>query len=274
MTIALNHMVAPGLSHVAFFDLAASLGITQVEIRNDLAGVAIEDGTPAAAVRQAATDRRLRILSINALQRFNHWTAERASEARALAGYARDCGAAALVLCPVNDRTWAPPQDQRLAGLVEALAALKPILAEARIVGLIEPLGFPECSLRLKSEAVAAIDMVAGADRFRLVHDTFHHHVAGEGRLFPERTGLVHVSGVTDPQATPATLRDPHRGLIDARDRIGNLDQLRALRRAGLTAPISFEPFAAEVHTSADIADDLKRTIEFLIQGLADQPAA
>ena len=39
----------------------------------------------------------------------------------------------------------------------------------------------------------------AARDAFRLVHDTFHHHLAGEAAIFPELTGLVHISGVDDP---------------------------------------------------------------------------
>ena len=50
----------------------------------------------------------------------------------------------------------------------------------------IEPLGFAESSLRLKREAVEAIDSVGGAHAFRLIHDTFHHAVAGERELFPD----------------------------------------------------------------------------------------
>jgi len=45
MKFALNHMVAPRLDHAAFFDLALKLGVADVEIRNDLAGVALAEGS-------------------------------------------------------------------------------------------------------------------------------------------------------------------------------------------------------------------------------------
>jgi 2-keto-myo-inositol isomerase len=45
MKFALNHMVAPQLDIARFFELAKSLGIGAVEIRNDLEGNAILDGT-------------------------------------------------------------------------------------------------------------------------------------------------------------------------------------------------------------------------------------
>ncbi len=73
MNFSLNHMVAPRLAHIAFFDLARRLGLDSVEIRNDLKGVALADGTSGRQVGAAAKARGLRILSINALQRFNLW---------------------------------------------------------------------------------------------------------------------------------------------------------------------------------------------------------
>ena len=44
---ALNHIAAPSLPADRFFALARELGLTKVEIRNDLAGVPMADGTPA-----------------------------------------------------------------------------------------------------------------------------------------------------------------------------------------------------------------------------------
>ena len=84
---ALNHMVAPQLSLGAFFALARAVGLSDVEIRNDIAGEAILDGTPAATVRRMAEDAGLTILTINALQKFNHWSAQRAAEAEGVALY-------------------------------------------------------------------------------------------------------------------------------------------------------------------------------------------
>src|SRR5205809_701790 len=51
---ALNHIISPGLRFADFLKLAGQLGVDAVEIRNDLRGVEIEDGTPAAEVRRAA----------------------------------------------------------------------------------------------------------------------------------------------------------------------------------------------------------------------------
>jgi 2-keto-myo-inositol isomerase len=272
LSYALNHMVAPRKTFAEFVALATSLGLEQVELRNDLAGVAISDGTPPERIREEAEAAGVRILSINALQRFNDWNDERAGEAVRLAGYARDCGAAALVLCPVNDASWRRSDQERLDGLRRALRALAPILAAAGIVGLVEPLGFPESSLRLKAEAVEAIEELELGERFRLVHDTFHHYLAGEPRLFPEWTGLVHISGIEDASLPLERQRDEHRVLVGANDLSGALLQILALME-GYSGPYSFEPFAADLHGLDDIAGALELSMHWIDREIARVPA-
>ncbi len=247
VTFALNHMVAPRRSVPELVALTKELGLDRIEIRNDLPGVPIGDGTPAAEVRRAVEDGEVRILSINALQRFNDWSPARAEEARSLAAYASGCGAEALVLCPVNDRGWQPSESERQAKLKEALRGLSTILEEAGIIGLVEPLGFEESSLRLKQDAVEAIEELDLGERFQLVHDTFHHHLSGEPRMFPEHTGLVHISGVEDASLPLERIRDEHRVLVGPDDLATSLLQILGLME-GYGGAYSFEPFAASVH--------------------------
>ena len=263
LNFALNHMCAPKLGIGRFFAMAAGLGVEAVEIRNDLPGLAGLDGTPAGEVRELAEEAGLRIRSINALQRFNEWSDARAREADRLIGYARECGAEALVLVPTNDGT-GRARGERHANLRIALKELAPRLEEAGVTGLVEPLGFETCSLRLKREAVEAIGALGKSRNFALVHDTFHHHVSGETEIFPDMTGLVHLSGVADSSLALADLRDSHRLLVDATDRIDNAGQVRALLAGGYNGLFSFEPFAAEVHDSADVAEALAESIAFV----------
>ena len=213
-TFALNHIATPRLPVGAFFELARALGIDEVEIRNDLPGVAIADGTAPEAVRQEAEAQGVRILTINALYPFDVWNAERVAQADVLARYAAAAGVEALVLCPLNSVEDARSEQERAADLRAALAGLKPILELHGIMGLVEPLGFPESALRTKRKAVDAIDEVGAGDRFRLLHDTFHHYLAGEQEIFPERTGLVHISGVEDRSLPIDAIRDEHRVLV------------------------------------------------------------
>ena len=269
---ALNHMVAPRRTFAGLVELATSLGLDQVEIRNDLDGVPIRDGTPPARIREQAAVADVRILSINALQRFNDWNEERAGEAAALARYARECGAEALVLCPVNDAGYRVSEGERLGHLRQALGALAPILEEAGITGLIEPLGFAQSSLRYKADAVEAIEELDLGDRFRIVHDTFHHYLTGEPRMYPEWTGLVHISGVEDAGLSLDQMRDEHRVLVGAKDRTETLLQILALME-GCDGPYSFEPFAARVHALHDIAGALEASMHWIDREIARVPA-
>lgn len=267
LNFALNHMTAPALKLDAFFALAASLGMTSVEIRNDLDGNAILDGTTPDDVKALAERHGVTMISINALQRFNEWTPARAAEAGELIDYAAACGARALVLVPKNDGT-GQADGERQANLRELLMALKPMLDAAGIVGLVEPLGFEICSLRSKREAAEAIRAVGGEQTFRLVHDTFHHHLADEPQLFAELTGLVHISGVEDAAVSVADMRDGHRVLVGPDDRLDNIGQIKALLAAGYAGPLSFEPFSPAVHGVADAKAAVLDSVAYIRESL------
>lgn len=261
--LALNHMLRPHTRFAAFAELARKLGITDVEIRNDLPGVEIADGTQAATLRAQADDLGVRIIALNALQRFDDWTHARAEEAEHLAAYAGACNAD-LVLCPVNDRADNRGPAKRADDLRRALRHLAPILERHHVRGLAEPLGFPECALRTKEAALAAIDQTGTGHVFALLHDTFHHAVSGEQAMFPACTGLVHVSGVTDAALPVAAVRDEHRVLVTDQDRLGTLAQMRQLREGGYDGLVSLEPFALSVHAAPDAEQALVACIGVL----------
>jgi 2-keto-myo-inositol isomerase len=263
MQFSLNHMVAPKLGYAAFFDLALSLGINAVEIRNDIP-TALMGNRLARMIGKLAKDKGITIINVNALQRWNQWSKAKADEAKKLAEYTALTGAKNLILVPTNDKKFRPSPEERLDGIRNALSQLKGILKDHGLIGCVEPLGFEECSLRLKAEAIAAIDAVGGAKRFKVTHDTFHHFVAGEKDVFADRTGLIHVSGVVDQKYTAATMRDPQRVLVDAHDMIDNKGQVKALMDAGYKGHVSFEPFSAEVHKSKKIARDVARSMDYL----------
>ena len=263
MQFSLNHMVAPKLGYAAFFYLARGLGITAVEIRNDIP-TALMGTRNAKMIGKLAKDKGITIINVNALQRWNQWSKAKANEAKTLAEYTALTGARNLILVPTNDTKFKPSHEARLEGLRVALDGLKAILKDHGLVGCVEPLGFVECSLRLKREAIAAIDDVGGAKRFKVTHDTFHHFVAGEKEVFADRTGLIHVSGVTDSKHTAATMRDAQRVLVDADDMIDNRGQVQRLMADGYKGHVSFEPFSVEVHKSKQIARDVARSMDWL----------
>ena len=263
MQFSLNHMVAPKLGYHAFFELALRLGVNAVEIRNDIP-TALMGNKNAKMIGKLASEMGITIINVNALQRWNQWSKAKSDEAKKLAEYTALTGAKNLILVPTNDKKFRPKEEERLYGLRLALDSLKVILKDHSLIGCVEPLGFEECSLRLKAEAIAAIDDVGATKRFKVTHDTFHHFVAGEKETFASRTGLIHVSGVVDLKHNAGTMRDPQRVLVDAGDIIDNKGQVKALMAQGYKGYVSFEPFAAEVHKSKQIARDLARSMDYL----------
>jgi 2-keto-myo-inositol isomerase len=265
---ALNHMTVARLGFGELIDLAARLGCIGVELRNDLPQP-LFDGRDPATAGQMIRDRGLRLLALAEVKRFNDWSDDKAAEARALMGIARAAGAEAVSLIPRNDNG-GMGNGERQAALRVALKALKPMLEDHGLTGLVEPLGFDICALRHKAEAVEAIEAIGGRGRFRLVHDTFHHTLAQGGPIFADHTGIVHISGVTDRSLSTAQMTDAHRVLVDGDDLLGNAEQIGALLAAGYKGPVSFEAFSPVVHALADPAAALRASMHHLLR----EPAA
>ena len=262
LPFALNHMTVARLSYAELVDLAAALGCIGIEVRNDLPQPLFDGMTPEQG-GEIAREKGLRLLAVAEVKRFNDWSPDKAAEALALMKIARAAGAEAVSLIPRNDGL-GMGNGERQANLRLALKELKPMLEDHGLTGMVEPLGFAICALRYKSEAVEAIEALGAKGRFKLVHDTFHHTLAGGGACFPDHTGIVHISGVTDPALSVDEMGDPHRVLVGDQDRLGNIEQIRALRAAGFSGPISMESFAPAVHASKTPKADLARSFEFI----------
>ena len=271
LPFAINHMTLARRSYAELLDAAAELGCVGVEVRNDLPQP-LFDGMAPEAAGDLAREKGLRILALAEVKRFNDWSDAKREEARALMKIAVACGAEAVSLIPRNDNL-GMGNGERQANLRVALRELKPMLEDHGLVGMVEPLGFEICALRHKSEAVEAIEDLDATGRFKLVHDTFHHHLAHGGPLFPGHTGIVHVSGVVDPGLALNEMGDQHRVLVDAADRLGNVAQIAQLQAAGWHGPISFEAFAPETHALADPVAALRHSMDFIQSQIAAKAA-
>jgi 2-keto-myo-inositol isomerase len=270
MNFAINHMAVARLSFRDLVACAASLGCVGIEVRNDLPQP-LFDGMDPAAAGDLVRAHGLRLLAVAEVKRFNDWSPDKEAEARALMQIARAAGAEAVSLIPRNDGL-GTADGERQAALRVALKALRPMLEDHDLTGLVEPLGFDICALRYKSEAVEVIEGLGATGRFKLVHDTFHHALAHGGPFFPDHTGIIHISGVTDPDISLDKMTDAHRILVDGEDRLGNTDQIATLAAMGCTAPVSFEAFAPQVHASASPQVDLAASIQFIRDDLARRP--
>jgi len=268
--LALNHSLAPHLGIPEFLDLAAAAGVDAVELRNGMppgwqlpATADVTTYAPADIARLAA-DAGVSVLTINALLDFDQWDAARAEQARILIATAAAAGVAAIVLCP----SVAPPgQPAPSSDLPTALDALIPVLTDAGVRGLVEPLGFPGASVRFAAQVDACLRQRGAPDCLGVVHDTFHHVLAGAAG-YSSFIGLIHASGVLPSGAAVADLTDADRVLVTAEDTLASCAQISAIAAqvtAGTTHPaVSLEPFAHSVPRSPTLAADIRVSLALL----------
>ena len=260
----LNRKIAPSLSIPQFFKLVSQLGIHNVELRNDMPGGSVTDDLSGDEVKALARESGIRIVTINALYPFNQLNEEVLQRARQLLSDAQAVGAESLVLCPLNDGTPISAADT-----IRALKTLAPLFADAGIQGLVEPLGFPQSSLRSATQAQTLI-REAGVP-FRLLIDTFHHHLfedaeqTFEQEIDIQQIGLVHLSGVTDPRPV-SELTDEERIMLTADDRLRSRQQVERLEKMGYTGLYAFEPFSSVMNSwqEADITREIRNSIQLL----------
>jgi 2-keto-myo-inositol isomerase len=269
---ALNRIASPALGLEDFFRMTAELGLSKVELRNDLPGGRITDGMPPAKAAELAEKCGVRIITINALQKFNLASVkDRVSrELEELLDTAQALRCPAIVLCPNNDTKDTRNPETRLSETAAALTAFGPSFTRRGILGYVEPLGFAECSLPSIVTAVTAITR-SGFSCYRIVYDNFHHFLGPDtekdiGTTYDvSRTGLIHVSGV-ESSIAKEKYRDEHRVLVGPADRTFAREQIARHLRLGYTGDISFEPFSAEVQKlpKAELMKALRASMEYL----------
>ena len=270
LPIGINHMTIPRASARRLLDVAKQLGAVGVELRNDLDRPLFDGETPAEFGAEAQASGT-RILALAEVKAFNQDTATKRDTAENLISTASVCGAEGVALIPHVAEATVPRPDQRTA-LRTALDVLRPVLESYSMIGLIEPLGFSNSSLRFKEDVVRVLDDMQRPACFKIVHDTFHHHLAGGGPGYADLTGIVHISGITDPAPAVDQMQDAHRVLVDADDRLGNIAQLSQLQEEGFAGPASFEAFSPEIHQFSDPTEALAGSIAFITAQLAAEP--
>jgi len=260
----INRKIAPRLSLEAFFQLVQRLGLSKVELRNDMQSGKVTDDLSVAQLRALTDKYHIEIVTINALYPFNRADEALLAKADALLQEAQAIGAKALVMCPLNEGIDISPQQT-----LEALQVLAPRFEQYGIQGLVEPLGFPVSSLR---SAVQTQKLIKQAKvPFKVLLDTFHHHLYENAENeFPQEIdinhiGLVHLSGVEDTRPT-AQLTDEERIMLSDRDVLNSVAQVKRLEMLGYKGVYAFEPFSSELETwnIAEIERQIRYSIELL----------
>jgi 2-keto-myo-inositol isomerase len=266
---AINRMTYPLPDMENFFQLVAEAGLNKVELRNDLEGKGIIDDLTTSEFNALKEKYKIEIESINAVQKFNlRSNFDYAyKEIKNWIALSKEIGCKALILCPNNDNNDKRTQSQFLADTTEALKKYGKLFQDSGIIGLVEPLGFEECSIRSKKTAIRAIEGSGYKGVYKIVHDTFHHYLGTDDEYYPEYTGLVHISGV-EANVSDLEMKDMHRILITDKDRISNKEQIRNLVSLGYKGVFGFEPFSEEIHLlkKYEILDAIKKTINYVIK--------
>jgi 2-keto-myo-inositol isomerase len=265
--LCLNRVTKPQIPLEEFLNFTADLGITYVEVRNDFTDKGVLDGLSDASLQMAFNKTGVKVLTINALYPFEDGKVlkENTAKLKGLIAEAKRINCPQIVLCPLNDANDKRSPAQRADELVTSLTAYGPLLAEAKMIGLVEPLGFEICSLRTKKSALEGIASCQYPDSYQLLHDTFHHYLSGESEFFPKQTAIIHVSGVLTGKAKGA-IADEDRILVTKDDIVDNRGQVATLLEGGCTAPISYEPFSPQVRELplSELKSQLQESIDYL----------
>ena len=251
--IGLNRIIYPKLKLEDFFKFAKDLDLNKIELRDDLPGGKIIDSYTPGQLKELSKKYKVEILTINALQKFNSGAIlpETIKELKKLINLSLSIGCKAIVLCPENDVNNKRNSEEIFEETVKALKSFAPLFQDSGMQGYLEPLGFEECSLRSIVTAMKAIQE-SGFPVYKIVHDTFHHHIGHdtfdtiENDYDISYTGLVHISGV-ECSIPVEEYRDNHRVLVTAQDRLQTKEQIELLLKLGYVGNISFEPFSKKV---------------------------
>jgi 2-keto-myo-inositol isomerase len=266
--LCLNRVIKPQIPLEEFLRFAADLGIKYVEVRDDFGDRGVFDGLTDSAVEKAFKDNSVQALTINALYPFEDLKVlkENVQKLKGLIAEAKRIDCLQIVLCPLNDAADRRSPDQRADELMTALNTYGSLFAEAKMIGLVEPLGFETSSLRTKETALKAIANCDYPQSYRLLHDTFHHYLSGETRFFAEQTSVVHVSGLLAGK-TKAAITDEDRLLVTKDDIMDNRGQVKTLLEGGCKAPISYEPFSSQVRNLPlpELRTQLQESIQYLL---------
>ena len=265
ISFALNQIIAPQSSLIDLINLAKSIGVSAIEIRNDIPVNLIEENRPE-SIKTLSESNCIRILTVNALQKFNLWNEERLNELVELCKFSSLAGVEAIVLVPLNDGSVTDDIDQREL-LGNSLKEIVKVLSDFDLLGYVEPLGFETSSVRKKSMVVDEIKKLK-TSRLKIVHDTFHHFLAGEKDFFPSMTGLVHISGVSS-EFSNIELNDNHRYLINETDMLGNINQINYFLQSDYKGFFSFEPFAKDLAKNDNLSNVIERNINYIEEQLS-----
>lgn len=266
----INRKIAPSLTIEEFFKVVKKCGLSKVEIRNDMPSGKILDDLTVDQFNALTKKYGIDVVTINALYPFNlpSARAELTKKAEDMLNIAKQVNCQAVIMCPYNEHDVRTPE-QREADTLDSIKYFSQLFAKYGILGLVEPLGFPISSLR--SYVLAGNLIKSAKSPFKLVLDTFHHHLAElpidkfNETIDVNLIGLVHLSGVEDSRPVDK-LTDEERIMLSKHDVLKSKEQVIELEKLGYKGIYAFEPFSSTLNgwDAADIEEAINSSIDFI----------
>ena len=256
---------AAGLAE--FFVLAGAPGLRRRRVPQRPAGSALFDGT-APADAAAGRGGGLRLLAVAEVKRFNDWPDDGRAEAAALTDMRRPRGRGGQP-DPGQRRHPARATANGRPTFGSRCKALKPMLRTrpgrpGRAAGLRDLLAALQGRGGRRRSRRSAAEAASGWCTTRSTTPCRRRAV------FPEHTGIVHVSGVVDPSRRRGgnARRAPGAG---RRRRTGSATSRRsaALHRGRLRRPVPFERFRRRGPCAGRSAEAIRRSMDVVARGLS-----
>lgn len=258
----LNRKAIPGRSLDEFFSFVQSLGIHDIELRNDMtdsnnASTIIDNGN-VEDFKKLHDKYQMNILTFNAISLFNkpEKLQDNLKLLEEMCQLSNQIGNDAIIFCPDVDGNDKRTVTEKLDDAVHNLREYGKVLNKYHLNGLIEPLGFKDSTLRYPWEALRIIDY-SGLTNFKIVVDTFHFYLAHitaeefKNKVDIDKVGLVHLSGI-DPIHEIREVQDQDRLFVSNEDILQNVEQVQLFEKLGYQGKYSFEAFSDSLINYSD----------------------
>lgn len=274
----LNRKAAPSISLDQTIPSVSSLGINNIELRNDLYGApdnaSILDDIDNSKVKDLLKKNHVSVESINAIGNTDkrEMVDENLQSLTEMLDIAKGLDIKNVIFCPVRSTDDTRSSSQREDDAVANLQEYSKVLKQYGVNGLLEPLGFTDSTLRTPWGGQKVIEKT-GVENFKIVADTFHYYLANVNemdfheKVNPDFIGLVHLSSVI-AKKNRDSLDDQDRYMLDNGDVMNSAKWAKIIEESGYRGLYAFEPFSDDLKKwdISKVQSELLKSIEMVQQ--------
>lgn len=278
--LCINRKSVPGLSLPDFLKLTHELGISHIELRNDLSEAPsngrVLDDLSINEFNDLLHKYDIKVEDINSVGNTDNLSMEKENlqELKKLVNIAKQIGTCKILFCPVMDKNDIRSDLEKFDDGVKSIEKFAKYLADNDMSGLFETLGFSESSIRTPFRALDIINS-AKVNNFKVVADLFHWFMGNvtekemDEKLDVNQVGLIHMSTV-ELDKPKAELTDQNRVILTDlnHDVINSYRMIKWFDNHGYKGLYSFEGFSDELRNwdYETAKNNLEKSIELLEQ--------